>query len=74
MVSALESAVRGVYQFLYHHSKRDANVNEIPEAYNQSKARAPYGLMPADFDCTKPLGWNVPKSWGILVNGGDRGS
>jgi monoamine oxidase len=33
VVGALESAVRGVYQFLWKHSK-DKNVNEIMEAFN----------------------------------------
>ncbi|KAL8973868.1 MAG: hypothetical protein Q9197_001886 [Variospora fuerteventurae] len=42
VVGALESTVRGVYQFLYHQSKRDAKVNKVLQAYNHNKVRAPY--------------------------------
>ena len=59
VVGALESAVRGVYQFLCQHSKHDAKVNEVFQAYNGDKVRSPYGPVPAEFDRTTgvlPLG------------------
>ena len=58
VVGALESAVRGVYQFLYHNSQ-DPNVNQVLQAYNDNKVKSPYGPLPAEFDRTTgviPLG------------------
>ena len=58
VVGALESAVRGVYQFLYHNSQ-DPNVNQVLQAYNDNKVSSPYGPLPAEFDRTTgviPLG------------------
>ena len=59
VVGALESAVRGVYQFLYHRSKDDRKVREVLELYNKEAVEAPYGPIPAEFDRTEdvvPLG------------------
>lgn len=59
VVGALESAVRGVYQFLFKHSRYDAKVNEVLQAYNNNKIKSPYGPVPAEFDRTTgviPLG------------------
>ena len=59
VVGALESAVRGVYQFLYHNSTNDHTIKRVMEAYNERKVEAPYGPLPAEFDRTKdvkPLG------------------
>ncbi|KAL8846236.1 MAG: hypothetical protein Q9221_008668 [Calogaya cf. arnoldii] len=64
VVGAFESAVRGVYQFLYKHSKHDAKVNEVLQAYNHNKVRAPFGPVPAEFDRTQdvvPLGVAHPE-------------
>ena len=61
VVGALESAVRGVYQFLHPHSKFDPKVNEVLQAYNHNEIPSPYGPVPAEFDRTKdvePLGWD----------------
>ena len=58
VVGALESAVRGVYQFLYHNST-DPKVSEVLQAYNNGDVDAPYGPLPAEFNRTKdvlPLG------------------
>ena len=58
VVGALESAVRGVYQFLYHNSQ-DPKVNQALQAYNDNKVESPYGPLPAEFDRTTgviPLG------------------
>lgn len=64
VVGALESAVRGVYQFLYRHSKHDAKVNEVLQAYNRDEVRPPFGNVPAEFDRTAdvvPLGVAHPE-------------
>lgn len=64
VVGGLESAVRGVYQFLYKHSKHDAKVNEVLQAYNHDEVRAPFGPVPAEFDRTRdvvPLGVAHPE-------------
>ena len=50
VVGALESAVRGVYQFLFQHSKRSKAANDALMAYNQGTVRAPYGPLPYEFD------------------------
>lgn len=57
VVGALESAVRGVYQFLYHLS-HDPKVSEVLQAYNHDEVEAPYGPLPPQFSRTedvKPL-------------------
>ncbi|KAL8899022.1 MAG: hypothetical protein Q9207_006403 [Kuettlingeria erythrocarpa] len=64
VVGALESAVRGVYQFLYRHSKHDAKANEVLQAYNRDEVRPPFGPVPAEFDRTQdvvPLGVAHPE-------------
>ena len=57
VVGALESAVRGVYQFLFQHSKNSTNIAAALEAYRKSEKDggipAPYGPLPAEFDRTK---------------------
>ena len=58
VVGAIESAVRGVYQFLYKHSENSATCNHILQEYNQEKVAKPYGPIPKEFDRTedvKPL-------------------
>ena len=55
VVGALESAVRGVYQFLFQHSKNSRQIAAALEAYNKSEIPAPYGPLPAEFDRTKDV-------------------
>ena len=59
VVGALESAVRGVYQFLFQHSKNSTNIAAALEAYHKSEKHggipAPYGPLPAEFDRTKDV-------------------
>ena len=53
MIGALESAVRGVYQFLFQHSKNSTNIVAALEAYHKSEISTPYGPLPAEFDRIK---------------------
>lgn len=53
MIGALESAVRGVYQFLFQHSKNSTNIVAALKAYHKSEISAPYGPLPAEFDRIK---------------------
>ena len=55
VVGALESAVRGVYQFLFKHSKNSGQIAAALEAYNKSEIPAPYGPLPAEFDRPKDV-------------------
>ena len=55
VVGALESAVRGVYQFLFQHSKNSRHIAAALEAYHEGGIPAPYGPLPADFDRTKEV-------------------
>ncbi|KAL8691863.1 MAG: hypothetical protein Q9218_003007 [Villophora microphyllina] len=71
VVGALESAVRGVYQFLYHRS-HDPKVSEVLQAYNENKVVSPYGPIPAEFDRTTdviPLGVKDEKLEGVSAVG-----
>lgn len=54
VVGAIESAVRGVYQFLYKHSKH-STVNDVLQEYNQDRVAKPYGPIPKEFDRTKDV-------------------
>ena len=56
VVGALESATRGVYQFLYAHSKNSTAVKDALNAYNENKIAAPFGPLPAEFDRMKDVG------------------
>ena len=59
VVGALESAVRGVYQFLVQHHKNSKNIAAAMEAYHKSEEEggipAPYGPLPAEFDRTEDV-------------------
>ncbi|KAK3368443.1 hypothetical protein B0H63DRAFT_565133 [Podospora didyma] len=55
VVGALESAVRGVYQFLFKHSKRSAAAARATEGYNCGKVRAPFGPLPSEYDRTSEV-------------------
>ena len=52
VVGAIESAVRGVYQFLYKHSNHSPICNSILQVYNEGKMKEPYGPIPYEFDRT----------------------
>ena len=56
VVGALESATRGVYQFLFAHSGNSRNIKKALEAYNNDEIKAPFGPLPAEFDRTKDVG------------------
>ena len=55
VVGALESAVRGVYQFLAQHSKNSTYIDAAMEAYHKNDIPAPYGPLPAEYDRTKDV-------------------
>ena len=55
VVGAIESAVRGVYQFLYRNSERSAKCKEVLEVYNRDEVKKPYGPIPKEFDRTKDV-------------------
>ena len=55
VVGALESAVRGVYQFLFQHSKNSTRIAAALDAYHKGIIPAPYGPLPAEFDRTKDV-------------------
>ena len=50
VVGALESAVRGVYQFLFQHSSRSKAAHEALMAYNAGEVKSPYGPLPYEYD------------------------
>ena len=59
VVGALESAVRGVYQFLYKHSATDPIASDVLARYNEDDIEAPFGPVPKEFyrpTDVKPLG------------------
>ena len=59
VVGALESAVRGVYQFLVQHSFNSRQIAAAMVAYHKSPEEggvpAPYGPLPAEFHRTKDV-------------------
>jgi monoamine oxidase len=56
VVGALESAVRGVYQFLNRHSKRDNAIYNAAQAYESDAIKeGPYGPLPAEFNRTEDV-------------------
>ena len=55
VVGALESAVRGVYQFLFKHSKHSAAAHAALQAYNKDELKGPYGPLPAEYNRTKDI-------------------
>ena len=72
VVGAIESAVRGVYQFLYKHSQHSA-VDHVLQHYNRDEVAHPYGPIPKEFDRTKdvmPLDVNTGK---IVTGEGEEG-
>ena len=56
VVGALESATRGVYQFLFAHSGNSKAINEALDAYNAGDIEAPFGPLPTEFDRMKDVG------------------
>ena len=65
VVGALESAVRGVYQFLFRHSRFDWAAYLAAVAYAADKIPGPYGPVPAEFcrtsDIKPPPFWPPPR-------------
>ncbi|KAF4445855.1 L-amino acid oxidase [Fusarium austroafricanum] len=57
VVGALESAVRGVYQFLCRHSERSEAAHEATKAYKKKDGpqmiEPPFGPLPAEYNLTK---------------------
>ncbi|KAL9039682.1 MAG: hypothetical protein Q9214_004779 [Letrouitia sp. 1 TL-2023] len=70
VVGAIESAVRGVYQFLYKHSKHSAKCNEVLQKYNHNKVEPPYGPIPKEFDRTKDVKPLNPNTGRIVTGRG----
>ena len=56
VVGALESATRGVYQFLFAHSENSGAIKDALNAYNKNEIPAPFGPLPAEFDRMKDVG------------------
>lgn len=55
VVGAIESAVRGVYQFLYSHSHSSHKCSEILEKYHNNEFHAPWGPVPVEFNREKDI-------------------
>ena len=55
VVGALESATRGVYQFLFAHSGNSKAINKALDAYNAGDIDAPFGPLPTEFDRMKDV-------------------
>ena len=55
VVGALESAVRGVYQFLFKHSEKSKAANEALQMYNEHRVKSPFGPLPAEYDRQKDV-------------------
>ncbi|KAI9723444.1 MAG: hypothetical protein M1828_004174 [Chrysothrix sp. TS-e1954] len=55
VVGALESAVRGVYQFLFRHSAHSTAAHNALQAYNDGKVDSPYGPLPFEYDRSKDI-------------------
>jgi len=60
----LDSAVRGVYQFLYKHSDTSRACKEAAEAYaqdwtatNNNKLPSPFGPLPAEYNRSEDIGY-----------------
>ena len=56
VVGALESATRGVYQFLFAHSGNSKAIKNALDAYNAGDIDAPFGPLPTEFDRMKDVG------------------
>lgn len=54
-MGSLESAVRGVYQFLYKHSQKSAAIDRAIKAYNNNEVPGPYGPLPHEYDRTADI-------------------
>ena len=55
VVGSLESAVRGVYQFLFNHTKNNAAAVRALEAYDAGVIEGLYGPLLADYDRTQDI-------------------
>lgn len=55
VVGSLESVVRGVYQFLYRHSKNSKGAHDALQAFNNGKIEGPYGPLPHEYDRTEDI-------------------
>ena len=56
VVGALESATRGVYQFLFAHSGNSKAINNALDAYIAGDIEKPFGPLPSEFDRMKDVG------------------
>lgn len=66
VVGALESAVRGVYQFLWKHSGKSKAAAAATQDYNDNKIDAPFGPIPAEYDRSEDI--QVPADANIDAN------
>lgn len=55
VVGALESAARGVYQFLWQHSSVSKAAHRAAEAYVADEIPKPFGPVPAEYDRTQDI-------------------
>jgi monoamine oxidase len=55
VVGALESAVRGVYQFLFKHSAKSKAAHEALQKYNHGEVESPFGPLPVEYDRPKDV-------------------
>src|SRR3569833_1305753 len=67
VVGALESAVRGVYQFLYKFSKCNEAAAAAADAYSKNEIPMPFGPIPEEYDRTAEV--KLPKKAARLVGG-----
>ena len=69
VVGAIESAVRGVYQFLYVNSKHSKICDTILQDYNNEKVPEPWGPIPKEFDRTEDVKPLDPNTGEVLEKG-----
>jgi len=74
VVGALESAVRGVYQFLFKHSDVNKTAHRALQKYNKGEIKGPWGPLPYEYDREKDVQYmstlekgKVPKREGELA-------
>ena len=61
VVGALESAVRGVYQFLVRHQNESDAARNAQTAYEKGEVMEPFGPLPAEFDRVEDIKYSPLK-------------
>ncbi|KID96329.1 flavin containing amine oxidoreductase, partial [Metarhizium majus ARSEF 297] len=69
VVGSLDSAVRGVFQFLCRHRMEDAGVEKAYTLYLDDLIRGPYGPLPAEYDSMRFRGATLDSDGKVLPPG-----